>query len=339
MKNADITPNYYAYSLRIDGNQLSDSQKKHFFDCINKIYRGNDKFIYRGDKKDKLQLLYGVSDNHFEGDFPNSMFTLGAKARMFIDSGLPGTNEIGIAEAGNNVFRLIFQMLSKLLHREFPFGPVRMATVGFRAREENVVAFFRNQNNEQVFLDIIERVTPQQQIIIRDYYLALLHHISKSEYYASSFLLSTTSNFSQAYRFAWKGENEDSRNPLILFGWVPNQYEGVLSVPNSRILKRKIDMEAIGLPVYERSFFPNQEEVTLKGGLLPHYFLGYLHHNSEEPNVFEINPALLETDNLWDGRELPIDQSTFHQRIQNTLFGRYFTIDPNSNQYRQDQRL
>lgn len=338
MRAADIIPNYYAYSLKVNGRSLSVSQKKQFLNCINKIYRRNGKFIYRGDKKDQLQLIYGIRDGHFEADFPNLIFTLGAKARMFIGSGLPGANEIDIEEAGNNVFRLIFRMLSNLLRREFPFGTVRIATKWFRKREEAVTNFFCNRHNEHVFADIISRIAPGGQIVVRDYYLALLHHISKSEYYPSSFLLSTTSNFSQAYRFAWKGENEYSTKPLILFGWVPNQYEGILNAPDSRILKRKIDMDTLGLPVYEKSFFSNQVEVTLKGGLLPHYLLGYL-HNHRKSNVFEINPALFKTDNSWDGRELPVDQHTFYQRIQNTLFGRYFTVDLENNQYRQEHRL
>lgn len=121
---------------------------------------------------------------------------------------------------------------------------------------------------------------------------------------------------------------------LFFFGWVPKHYEGILNVPDSRVLRRKVDMEKLQLPVYEKSFFPNQEEVTLKGGLLPHYLLGYLHIQQGE-EIFEINPALFQTNELWDGIELPIDQSSFHERIANTLFGRYFTFDDENRQYNQ----
>lgn len=338
MMKADIVPNYYAYSLKVNGRKLSNSQKKHFFNCINKIYSNNYKFIYRGDKKDKIRSVYGLAKDHFDDDFRRSVFVLGAKASMFIDTILPGVGEIDIAEAGNNEFRLIFRMLSNLLQREFPFGTIRMAMRTFRTREEDITTFFRNLTNESIFVEIINGLSSQQQICIRDYYLALLHHISKSEYYASSFLLSTTTSFSQANKFAWNKEDENSNNPLIFFGWLPEQYEGILNVPDSRILKRKIDMVTLGLPFYEKSFFPFQQEITLKGGLLPHYFLGYL-HNNHEGKVFEINPALFQTNDSWNGVELPVDQSSFHQRMQNTLFGRYFTIEHNNDQYRQHQKL
>jgi len=333
MRKPEFIPNYYAYELAVNGRRLSSAKKTYFFSCINKIYQENEKFIYRGDKKDKLQSLYGVSDDYNE--LGHSLFIMGAKAGMFVGSGLPGINEIDIAEAGNNEFRLIFRMLRNLLRREFPFGSVRIAMKQFReVREQEVTAFFQDNGNEQVFIDKIEIANKQQQILIRDYYLALLHHISKSEYYASSFLLSTTSSFSQAHRFAWKEEPGDSANPIIFFGWIPKHYEGVLSVPDSRVLRRKVNMGKLRLPIYERSFFPNQEEITLKGGLLPHYLLGYLHiHQGKE--VFEINPALFATDESWDGIELPIDQSSFHERIENTLFGRYFTFDDENGRYNQ----
>ncbi|WP_443945754.1 hypothetical protein ACJVDH_01155 [Pedobacter sp. AW1-32] len=164
--------------------------------------------------------------------------------------------------------------------------------------------------------------------------MGLLHHVSKSEYYASSFLLSTSIDFSQASKFASSKEEKDSENPLIIFGWVPYKYEGVLSVPDSRILRRDINMEATDLPIYEKSFFPYQKEVTLKGGLLPHYLLGYL-HNKRSEKIFEINPALFDVSDTWNGIELPVDQSTFHQRMQNTLFGRYFTLENESNHFGQ----
>lgn len=174
----------------------------------------------------------------------------------------------------------------------------------------------------------------QQQIIVRDYYLGLLHHINKSEYYPSSFLLSASTEFSQAYKFAWSKKEIDSEDPLVIFGWIPYKYEGVLSAPDSRVLSKKIKMEDLGLPIYEKSFFHFQKEVTLKGGLLPHYMLGYLHRKKGE-EIFEINSALFDTDDLWNGIELPVDQSTFHQRIQNTLFGRYFTFDNESYLFQQ----
>lgn len=97
-------------------------------------------------------------------------------------------------------------------------------------------------------------------------------------------------------------------------------------------------MEDIGLPIYEKSFFHYQKEVTLKGGLLPHYLLGYL-HNKRSEKIFEINPAIFDVSDTWNGIELPVDQGTFHQRIKNTLFGRYFTLDNEDYQFQQHKKM
>ena len=332
MEKFDVVPNYYKYFLQVNGNPLNNIQKEHFFDCVNKINRVNYKFIYRGQKRDVLQSIY--NDAHFASEFRYSLFLMGAKAEMFRQSELPCINEIDIAEAGNNEFYLIFRMLHNLLRRQFPFGSIRTTITNFSRRESDVKEFFSENRNSERFINILNNLPGQSRIIVRDYYLALLHHISKSEYYSSSFLLSTTTNFLQAQKFAWKGEDKESNNPVVLFGWVPNNYEGILNVPNSRFLVQKVNMKALGLPVYEKTFFPFQEEISLKGGLLPHYLLGYL-HNYQAKNIFEINPALFQVNNSWNGIELPIDQNTFHQRIQNTTFGRYFSVDLVNGQYGQ----
>lgn len=320
-----MIPNYDTYTLKTNGKVLRAKQRKHFFKCISKIQKNNDNFIYRGDKKEKLYSIYGLEKDDSDKQFREKLSILGTKANMFL-LGLLDENTINIDGADNNVFRRIFKMLANLLSRENPYGNVYKVVGGFKDREKELTDFFCNQDNQQTFIDITNNCTPEEQIIIRDYYLGLLHHISKSEYYPSLFLLSTSTDFSQAYRFAWSKEKENSKNPIIIFGWVPYKYEGVLSVPDTRILVNKIDMEIIGLPVYEKRFFPRQKEVTLKGGLLPHYQLGYL-HNDNGDMVFEINPVLFETDDFWDGKELPVNQSAFHEYIQNTMFGRYFSLD------------
>lgn len=69
MKKVDMIPNYYAYTLKTNGRYLSEEQRIYFFNRINKIYRNNDKFLYRGDKKDKLYTIYRLdresSDERF----------------------------------------------------------------------------------------------------------------------------------------------------------------------------------------------------------------------------------------------------------------------------------
>jgi hypothetical protein len=325
-KRPEVIPNYYSYQLKVNNRALTNAQAKHFFECINIIHRENHKVIYRGDKKDKLLQLYNIEINQFPEKFNNTVFITGAKGRMFLSSQLPEDEIINIADAAHNEFALIFVMLHSLLKRELRFSARRTALVGFRDRENGFTTYFRDINNRQDFIDKMIHFSQEEKVLLRDYYLALLHHMDISKYYTSSFLLSTTSNFGQAQKFAWKNESQSSTNPIILFGWVPQNFEGLLSTPRTNTLKQKINFRGIEMPLYETSFFPYQAEVTLKGGLLPHYFLGYL-HNIPSGEIFEINPALFHTTANWNGVELPIDQSSFYERIRDTRFAQYFTVD------------
>ncbi len=336
-RRPEYVPNYYAYKLKVNGRALTKAQKKQFFDGLNKIHRENPTIIYRGDKKSTLLPLYHLLHDQFPSAFNDAVFLLGAKARQFAGDITAGPFAIDIAGAAGNEFRLIFRMLGNLLSREFPFGGLRFRVASFKKDESDLTTFFRAPENEPGFVQISESFEPAKRIAVRDYYLALLHHISKSQYYSSSFLLSTTTSFPLAHKFAWSRENSESTDPLIFFGWIPNNYEGILSTPDIRTIKKKVDIEAACLPVYHRSFFPYQQEVTLKGGLLPHYLLGYMHHDGTD-EIFEINPAFFQTTATWAGDELPVDQSTFQERLRQTDFGRYFSVNTDTHQFRQHIR-
>ncbi len=228
-------------------------------------------------------------------------------------------------------------MLFNVLNKDFDNSKIDNIIKSFCTREEAIKVFFCNASNEEKFAHELNNFSVKEKILARNYYLALLHHLGRSEYfYSFSFLLSTSTRFSTASNFAYSLQ-DIKKNPIIIFGWVPSQYKGVLSVPNLRKLKQTLDLEKVGLPIYKRSFFPKQNEITLIGGLLPHYLLGYL-DSEHEDKIFEINPALFKVViNEWDGVELPVDQSSFKEKIQHTSFGKYFTFNPHCVTFSQNE--
>ncbi|RAI97543.1 hypothetical protein LX64_05051 [Chitinophaga skermanii] len=324
--------------LRVNGRKLGRVQSRQFFECVNKIYRENHRVVYRGDKKSVVLPAFGIKEKGFPNQFNEALFMMGPKARMFVSSDRQREFEINIAAAENDEFAKIFRMLSHLLKKEFPYSARRVAMTGFRAREEQLTRYFGDDGNFDDFVKRTGQLIGEHRIIMRDYYLALLHHMDKSQYYTDSFLLSTTTSFEQAHGFAWKEEEKDSTNPIILIGWVPKNFEGRLSAPDIRILRNRMEVDKTGLPVYNFSFFPRQEEVTLKGGLFPHYMLGYIHNDPRKGEVLEINPALLQTTADWDGVGLNIDQSSFHEYLRNSSFGRFFTVSQNDLRFEQHYR-
>jgi hypothetical protein len=331
-------PEFDKYVLMLNGNELTTDQRAHFIMCVDKVYNVNRRIIFRGEKKASILKTYGIKNSGFPKEFNASLFIMGNKARMFTMEENQALNEINISEATGNVFSHIFRMISDLVQKQLRFSANRNVLESFKKREIQYRTFFLNPDNEFKLIEATNAMSYDERIRIRDYYLALLHHIDKSQYYSSSFLISTTRYWDVAHGFAWKDEEEGSENPIILFGWIPDKYEGVLRAASLKILIKEINMEELGLPVYNYSFYPNQGEVTLKGVLFADYLLGYLHY-SEGKMFFEINPAIFKVNDSWNGKDLSVNQNSFHQKMQNSLFARFLTFNPEDGNYQQYRKL
>ncbi|MBW8683550.1 hypothetical protein [Chitinophaga rhizophila] len=121
-------------------------------------------------------------------------------------------------------------------------------------------------------------------------------------------------------------------NAIILSGWVPMAFEGILRAPDYASLLLINAIANSKLPLYKELIFNNQAEVALKGGLLPHYLLGY-HYWEGSQVVMELNPALFATNVHWSGDALPVDQGDFGSVLQSTFFERCFSLDELSRTY------
>ena len=76
--------------------------------------------------------------------------------------------------------------------------------------------------------------------------------------------------------------------------------------------------------------YPSEFEISLKGGLLPHYLIGYLSQNRGLEDEIEINPNFLDlsinsSDWIKDG--LPIDQSGFLDVLKKTNYTGSFWVN------------
>ena len=84
------------------------------------------------------------------------------------------------------------------------------------------------------------------------------------------------------------------------------------------------------LPLYYQSFYPGEKEISLKGGLLPHFLIGYLYAEWDSQIHFDINPNFLDITNksdLWINEGLPIDQSGFWKELDKTKFKGSFWVN------------
>ena len=111
-----------------------------------------------------------------------------------------------------------------------------------------------------------------------------------------------------------------------MYGWLPRK--GL----KNRIIKyndaeiNNIFIKSLNLPTYQFHIYPEQSEICIKCGLLPHYIIGFQHNKR-----FYINPNTLKqwNDNIvYEG--LDLDQKEFNDMFKATKLKQSFIfIDGN----------
>ena len=165
------------------------------------------------------------------------------------------------------------------------------------------------------------------------HYLSILHTINSLEYKRGSGFVSTTTSAQVAGEFA-----ED----CIIYGWVPKPPKvsivgrtrtiDLLDTRNSKSLKQ------LGLPYPSTPVYREQNEVSIRCGLLPHFIIGFTAGKN-----FYVNPAIFQAmDKMHDlstfralsnyKRDLQlggleVNQENFEEFLRQTNYRRYFTYD------------
>ncbi|HTN39352.1 MAG TPA: hypothetical protein VL053_19910 [Arachidicoccus sp.] len=325
-----MNPDYTKFNLKKNGCNLSSNEKKIFFSKLDKLNRSNVLLVYRGDDRTKvLKRYHNASIPH---PFNEYLFMLGPKGKYFSKGVLDNLHKdqyVGhISDISPEYFGNIFDMLGQIFVRRFT-GHLQIKMSQFKDREKELVQFFVQETNKPLFLDKIESVTPKEKNLVRDYYLNLLHHFSKNSFYPVSFLLSTSTSFAEANKFVKK--EKEKNNEIVFFGWVPRGSGKPILHTLHYNRERKKAIAKYDLPQYVRSFFPKQHEVTLKGGLLPHYLIGYLYSENGNQN-FEINPYFFsEISYNWIDDGLPVDQTDFNRILRLVYLSGGYSVDGNGN--------
>ena len=192
--------------------------------------------------------------------------------------------------------------------------------------------FYDGIKKGETFVGVYEELKPEVKRKVNLYYLAVAHTIGDKEYKETSGFISTTTNAGIADRFA---------HDACIFGWAP------CNLWKRKTRKKTIDivetnqmsqMQSTGLPYCYSAVFPNQEEIAIRCGLLPHFIIGYAVKQN-----FYVNPAIfnaidrmhemgtfrekLRYKNRIQLHGLEINQENFEKFCQRTNFKKYFTFD------------
>lgn len=312
--------------LSCNGNELTLEELNKLFEFYNMMSGSlNSRFIYRGESDRNLMRQFNV-DTKTPEMLSKFLFMTGEKGRIcWADN--EGINPDDVSTEN---FLRICTSLAKYIDEGLRVGGNRAKRIkAFCEKEEK---FYDGINNGKTFVGVYEKLKPEEKRKANLYYLAIVHTIGDKEYREISEYISTTTNAGIANRFA---------HDAFIFGWVPH------NLWKRKARKRTIDivdtnqmteMQSTGLPYCDSAVFPNQEEIAIRCGLLPHFIIGYAVGED-----FYVNPTIFNAidrmHEMTTFREkcsykrriqlhgLEINQENFEDFCKRTNFKKYFTFD------------
>ena len=327
------SPRWKDYAICRDGELLTSSQQQLFFNRLKELRPERVKKIYRGNDRVTLLSRYGLDLHCIPQAFNARLFLYGDKSHYFSQKLSQEVQESEIKFAIDDVSDAFFKVIADMIYHALAasYEPeVQRHVDRFKQEQPAIAAFFSNPEARGRLLAALYGLNDRNKARVRDYYLTLLHHLGTSTYHPVSFLLSTTKSFGIAQDFSERARQEG--HELILFGWVPKRSAKILTTPRFAPRKRNLLLK-LGLPAYDRSFFPYEKEITLKGGLFSDYIYGYLYSDNGR-QVFEVNPYIFEIeDRNWVENGLPVDQTEFWSNFRETGFTSVFLMVPETGDY------
>lgn len=290
-----------------DGDEVTQTEKESFLFFIQKLKSSRRvRFVYRGDSNIFEQYNIEIGDLSLLAYY---IFCLGDKGRYFLQNKLVDRNSL---------FPLIWEKFhNKVCKLDFTSANTIERVSMFLKENPMINNYFSDEHNKEHF-EGLSRLSVAEANKVSDYYLSILHTIGKSGN-GNSYFLSTSTNYLVAEKF--KGDNN-----IIIYGWLPRK--GI----KSRIIKYN-DVEtnsrfvnSLNLPTYQVPIYPEQNEICIKCGLLPHFIIGF-----QYDNIFYINPNTLKQWNdkiVYEG--LDIGQEDFNDLFNATKLNQSFIfIDGN----------
>ena len=287
------------------------------------------------DNKDKIQILYrGESKITLEDKLKESygsykffeyLFFIGDKAKFFFKETKSSKENReylqSIADVSDETFKFIFNNLHYIFaSKEVAEGTKQRELNKFKTNEFSFVQFFSDPTNENKFLDAkkFEVLQTEKNLIhLRDYYLYLLHTYGAEN--ASLFVSTSMKRNIARKKFTY----EDTGIIFWYFIPKPIHFYGVsyLSFQESQAICKDCN-----LPTYNKCFYPQDDEVSIKGALFPHFILGI---EDRLDKKFVVNPHIFKQKKkqipLILHRGLLINQEDFSDKIISTGYAGYVT--------------
>jgi hypothetical protein len=301
---------------------LSKEDKNNINNIYKSLISDNFIFVYRGQKKENLKKLF--NENYGTKKFFDYLFMIGEKAKNYHFKKQDASNQdalsylLRIDSNEIEVFQIIFERFKSI----FSNTRISKEQRKFMNAHEKFYTFFLEEDNIDKFIKIVKNINSSERILLRDYYLFLLHTISSNSKKSliKPLFVSTSTKDSVAKGFAGLHEGKLDEG-IMLYYFIPEHLsKSSMSVENNNLANELC--EQLNLPIYNETYYPEQFEVAIKGALFPHFIFGLFDF---ERDYFIINPHILKQSDISYilKKGLYIDQSGFNKMIEQTSYTGY----------------
>ena len=323
-------PIFFALSnsklVKENGEVLTQAELIKLWEFLNLLIGSRySTFIMRGESNENLNAQY-----RFDTESPELLaqciFMAGEKGRICWDQ----IKYLDPDDTSLDNFRSICKALKK---------DIKEGCKGNSNRTHKMQDFYlRNQQFCNAFELTDDLVCIYEQLSINDkkrvnlYYLSIAHTINSHKYQKASSFVSTTTNFRVADQFT---------SDATIYGWVPrSQMQKRLKSIEFVVTENYSHVKRLGLPYCETPVYPEQKEIALRCGILPHFIIGF-----KVGRYFYVNPAIFRSmdnmEKLGTFRKLctfkrniicnglEVDQTNFEEFCRKTNFKRFYTFDGN----------
>ena len=309
----------------VELKRLAPWQRIYFNDVVRLVsqnnIRGGAIISYRGEGYAKLASSLRVSEE-LDGDVYQQIFYFGNKAKHYLEHKEIVSKRFcltSVEDVSGETFEYIFNKIAVLAKHVYLRG------FSFWRDNPALIQYFTNLKNRDDFCLKAQSLPFVERAKIRDYYLFLLHTAGRRGVSEESFLVSTSTDKSEAERF----KDRDDPRRVIYYYYVPAPYEKYC-VSSTIQFDSCLGIIELGLPRYVMGsgLYPRQREVAIRGGLLPHFMLGL---ERVDRGQFVVNPHILKMHRdkvqfvLEEG--IKVEQEGFHDRIRETSYQRFSSLE------------
>lgn len=274
---------------------------------IKMIGTGKVKLVFRGDTLENLCFKLNVEYRGAQTDFEvltDRLFMLGEKAkRYYLDD-----NSFEIDETNEFVFEKIADYFHSTLKNNNP--NIR----AFYNRNGLLSLYFSEKHNRIHFVGRLDSLKQDEQLLIRNYYLTLLHQLASIKYKNKSHFVSTSEDYEVAKKFA--SSRNAKQNKVVLHCWSPTQVQ-------ANIVRK------YGLPTYSIGPYHYQKEISVLGGILPHFIacIESVDNGEIYPNPHIFSSEINNNTFLYG---LDIDQRNFEDYFTSSNYTRSIVSNGNT---------